>query len=303
MPLTVFCQNRPPVWITDIEGIECSENEVILFTVEGDDPDGDDLTITFYSDDLPREVIFDDKGNGTGLFLWVPGFEDAGCYLANFVLSDNEFDVLLDIFITICNVNRPPWAYQFDEIPDSFQLDEGTILDIFIDINTEENEDRILTFSTNDLPGDATLTLNDDDIYEFCWQSDFDDSGQYTVTFILSDGEDEERKNVGIIVNEIYNLIYDSGSFAIPKKITLSPIYPNPFNSTTTIRYGVPIPSHVTLQVYNIAGQQISTLFEGYRQRGIYTTTLTATNLQSGLYFVRLNANDEVFTQKVMLIR
>jgi len=122
MPLTVFCQNRPPVWITDIEGIECSENAVILFTVEGDDPDGDDLTITFYSDDLPREVIFDDKGNGTGLFLWVPGFEDAGCYLANFVLSDNEFDVLLDIFITICNVNRPPWAYQFDEIPDSFQL-------------------------------------------------------------------------------------------------------------------------------------------------------------------------------------
>ena len=124
MPLTAFCQNRPPVWITDIEGIHCSENEVLLFTVEGDDPDGDNLTITFYSDDLPREVIFDDNGNGTGLFLWVPGHEDAGSYEASFTLSDYEFDVLLDFFITVGDVNRPPpWAYQFNEIPDSFQLE------------------------------------------------------------------------------------------------------------------------------------------------------------------------------------
>jgi len=147
------------------------------------------------------------------------------------------------------------------------------------------------------------LTLNDDDVYEFCWQSDFDDSGQHTVTFILSDGEDEERKNVGIIVNEIYNLIYDSGSFAIPKKITLSPAYPNPFNSSTTIKYGLPSPGNVALQIYNPLGQRIYTLFKSYQQAGTHAINLNADNLPSGLYFVQLNADTKTITQKVMLVK
>ncbi len=88
----------------------------------------------------------------------------------------------------------------------------------------------------------------------------------------------------------------------LPCVFILFPAYPNPFNSTTTIRYGLPYPSNVSIQVYNPSGQRIGTLFEGYRQAGIHTTTLPATNLPSGLYFVQLES-DELFTQKVMLIR
>ena len=79
--------------------------------------------------------------------------------------------------------------------------------------------------------------------------------------------------------------------------------YPNPFNTTTTISYGLLHPGHVSLQVYNMSGQQIGTLFEGYKQTGIHTTILTAYDLPSGLYFVRLKAPEQVFSQKVMLIR
>ncbi|NQT33959.1 T9SS type A sorting domain-containing protein [bacterium] len=79
--------------------------------------------------------------------------------------------------------------------------------------------------------------------------------------------------------------------------------YPNPFNSMTTISYCLPYPGFVSLQVYNLSGQRITTLFEGCKQSGIHTTTLTANNLPSGLYFVRLKASDQVFTQKIMLIR
>ena len=88
-----------------------------------------------------------------------------------------------------------------------------------------------------------------------------------------------------------------------PSAFILFPPYPNPFNSTTTIRYGLPYPSNVSVKVYNLSGRRISTLFEGYRQAGIHTANLTANNLSSGLYFVRLNASDQLFTQKVMLIR
>ena len=83
----------------------------------------------------------------------------------------------------------------------------------------------------------------------------------------------------------------------------LMPVYPNPFNSTTTISYGLPCPSQVSLLVYNTLGQQITTVFEGYRQAGFHSATLSASDLPSGLYFVQLKASEQVFTRKVMLIQ
>jgi len=80
-------------------------------------------------------------------------------------------------------------------------------------------------------------------------------------------------------------------------------VYPNPFNTTAIIRFGLPYPGNVSLQVYNLAGQQVTTLYKGHMQAGMHSKTLTASDLPSGLYFVRLKASDQVFTQKVMLIR
>jgi len=88
-----------------------------------------------------------------------------------------------------------------------------------------------------------------------------------------------------------------------PKSFILNPAYPNPFNSTTTITYGLPFPGNVSLQVYNPLGQRISTIFEGNRQAGIYSTNLAGKDLASGLYFVRLEGAGQVFTRKVMLVR
>ncbi|NQU05639.1 MAG: T9SS type A sorting domain-containing protein [Calditrichaeota bacterium] len=60
---------------------------------------------------------------------------------------------------------------------------------------------------------------------------------------------------------------------------------------------------NISLKVYNSNGQLMSTMSDSYKQAGIHITTPTATNTPSGLYFVRLEASDQVFTQKVMLIR
>jgi len=88
-----------------------------------------------------------------------------------------------------------------------------------------------------------------------------------------------------------------------PSSLILLPPYPNPFNSTTTIRYGLGKPAPTRLALYDLSGQEVRTLYEGYRQAGIYTSNMNANDLTSGLYFVRLEASGEVVTQKVMLIR
>jgi len=114
-------------------------------------------------------------------------------------------------------------------------------------------------------------------------------------------GEDVGILRIPVIGNGV--LFVPEAGEAAPEKFIFQPAYPNPFNSTTTISYGLPHPGNVSLRLYNPLGQQVSTLFEGNRQAGIYSTNLTGSDLASGLYFVRLEASGQVFTQKVMLVR
>ena len=88
-----------------------------------------------------------------------------------------------------------------------------------------------------------------------------------------------------------------------PTSFILHAAYPNPFNATTTIEYALPFASQVSLNLYNLSGQRIETLVNGRLQAGVHRTMLNAANLSSGLYFVRLEASEQVLTRKVMLIK
>ena len=107
-------------------------------------------------------------------------------------------------------------------------------------------------------------------------------------------------------------LIYETNSFCVlrlnpvveaPTEFGIVSVYPNPFNSKMTVTYSLPEAVRIELKLFNIAGREITTLIYEVKQPGVHTTNLTATDLPSGLYFVRLEASGQVFTQKVMLIR
>ncbi|MGE5805090.1 MAG: T9SS type A sorting domain-containing protein, partial [Ignavibacteria bacterium] len=66
--------------------------------------------------------------------------------------------------------------------------------------------------------------------------------------------------------------------------------YPNPFNPAAGIKYSLPKNSFVTLKVYNILGQEVKILFEGYQQTGKYIVTFDGSGLASGIYLYRLTA-------------
>ncbi len=88
-----------------------------------------------------------------------------------------------------------------------------------------------------------------------------------------------------------------------PMKFALNSIYPNPFNSTTTIKYSLLYANMIELGVYNQLGQRVAILHDGYQYPGIQTANFYSTSLPSGLYFVRLNSPDITINQKVILIR
>lgn len=90
---------------------------------------------------------------------------------------------------------------------------------------------------------------------------------------------------------------------ALPKTFDVYQNYPNPFNSNTTIRYVLPSSSSVILSVYDLLGQEITTLTNEFKQPGSYTATWNAEGIASGVYLYRLQAGSFVEVKKLILMR
>jgi len=93
-----------------------------------------------------------------------------------------------------------------------------------------------------------------------------------------------------------------------PKEFALAQNYPNPFNPTTTIRYDLPVSSHVVLTVYNILGKEVKTLVDAEQSAGIKTVVWDGTNkigepVSSGVYIYTLKARDFHKTLKLMMLK
>ena len=86
-------------------------------------------------------------------------------------------------------------------------------------------------------------------------------------------------------------------------KYHLSQNYPNPFNPTTTIAFDLPKASEVSLKIFNILGEEVTTLVSDRLSTGSYSYEWDASNIASGVYLYRLKAGDYVETRKMVLMR
>lgn len=79
--------------------------------------------------------------------------------------------------------------------------------------------------------------------------------------------------------------------------------FPNPFNSYTVVLFSIPVPSQVSLTVYNLLGQRVSVLFNKNFDKGNYRYTWDASKFSSGVYFLRLEGKGSSSTIKVLLMK
>jgi FG-GAP-like repeat/Secretion system C-terminal sorting domain len=96
----------------------------------------------------------------------------------------------------------------------------------------------------------------------------------------------------------------DTDVASIPMSYAMMPIYPNPFNPTTTLSINLPFADMLTVVVYNVTGQRVAELASGSFNAGTHRFTFDATGLASGLYFIRASVPGQFAqTQKVLLVR
>jgi hypothetical protein len=89
----------------------------------------------------------------------------------------------------------------------------------------------------------------------------------------------------------------------VPNTSRLYQNFPNPFNPSTTIRFRLDRSSGVSLQIINLLGQAVETLYEGGLQPGEYSVLWNARNHPSGVYLCRLRSSQRSYEIKLLLVR
>lgn len=90
---------------------------------------------------------------------------------------------------------------------------------------------------------------------------------------------------------------------ALPLIFSLQQNYPNPFNPMTAISFSLPEPSHLTIKVYNMLGEEVATLVDASKPAGNFEVMFNASDLPSGVYIYRLTAGEYTEARKMLLAR
>jgi len=89
----------------------------------------------------------------------------------------------------------------------------------------------------------------------------------------------------------------------IPQSARLLPPYPNPFNSTTRLRFELAEAANIKLEIFNLLGQSVAVLAEGRYEPGSYEQAFDCAQCASGLYLARLSLPRAAMTQKLLLLK
>jgi hypothetical protein len=89
----------------------------------------------------------------------------------------------------------------------------------------------------------------------------------------------------------------------IPAEFELMQNYPNPFNPTTVINFTLPKSGNVSLKVYNVLGQEVATLVNGFMTAQKYEVSFDASKLASGVYVYTLQSDNFSQSKKMILMK
>jgi methionine-rich copper-binding protein CopC len=156
--------------------------------------------------------------------------------------------------------------------------------------------------------------VDDPDLVEFEIKTANTEAPDHAPLFVYTDennGVNETKGMAPEFETILVALAEVPGSTAenlLPTEFSLRQNAPNPFNPTTDIAFDLPAPSKVKLEVLNVLGQHVTTLFDGYKEAGYHSVTWAGTDARgsavaSGIYFYRIQAGADYAVKKMMMLK
>ena len=288
--------NDPPQ-ITSPDTAEATEHQLFSYSVTAADIDGPNISVQF--------LMYPDWMKPMGRLI--RGTVPANCQDTAFrvIVSDNhETDPLTDtlnVTVLVEQINDPPvFSISFPE--PEFQ-DPDTVrwvlaLDDYVE--DPDNADSELTWTYTLIDSQGVNIVIDPATHKASILA----TGMYTdfhIAFTVRDPQlasATDTLTIGVVMTGVEQKIG-----AAPETFTLSPNYPNPFNPSTTIRYGVPVPSHVRLTIFNIQGQIVETLIDKQQMPGMYELKWNGSGTATGIYFYRIETDSWQQVRRMILIK
>ncbi len=185
--ISVGTQNLPPS-LGQIGDVTVAEGDTLVLSVSVSDPEGADVSV--FVTPVPVNANFDNDAN---TFTFEPSFSQAGSYSLKFVASDGVLTDEERVTITVVDVPRPPTI----SVPPNWAIFENDQLQFTVSVR-DASGNRVPVLSSN-LPPGASL---DPQSGKFNWTPNFEQAGEYQLTFNASDGNQKAQAGVKILVQD-----------------------------------------------------------------------------------------------------
>lgn len=105
------------------------------------------------------------------------------------------------------------------------------------------------------------------------------------------------------IMGEVITNINDQHNLIFKDEIDLYQNFPNPFNSSTIIQFQLAQENKIRIELYNILGEKIQTIVEGFYSRGMHSINFSSDKLPSGIYLYKMETGTQTLIKKFITIK
>ena len=106
-----------------------------------------------------------------------------------------------------------------------------------------------------------------------------------------------------IIGNGLTPFEFEGENNEIVSGLSVQSAYPNPFNPSTNIEYSISTSGNVKIAIYDVTGRQVDIIYNDYQSSGSHSIIWNAINSPSGIYYMQIQAQNDIHTQKVVLLK
>ncbi|MBN2103370.1 cellulase family glycosylhydrolase [bacterium] len=280
----------------------------------------DSTSFAIYDDYVARHILLNPWLGSASANFYHTDSPASGDYCITWA-DANQYDNLSFRFSPVkdftCLLNESFWLEM--QIRGSM---EAARIDLrFVDTDTDDPDDHPwrmrYTIDNRILDWDGTwqtITIPLTDFREHgAWEDTwFDSKGEFDwarIEFFEIVAEHHDLQGIELAFDEI-RVTDESGSTGIeaekssrPNSIVLHPVFPNPFNRCSVICYWLSTGDRIQLKMFDIRGREVCSLVDGNAGAGRHRIYFDAADLPSGVYLIRLQADQQIKVQRVLLLK